>query len=347
MGLAASQARFLGLTARKSNIEYQGQQINQARTALSNEVMDLYQKYNNLDVPVPPSVNDYVKTVYKLNSTYENYEISNPVKITSGENEGYYNVKLLYTEDIPIANTYTAKNAIVKIKKSEDEEAQDKYSYLSFTIGTDVYYYDTDDKDNSTITKITGDYDKYAGLTTVMEKLGMEDGIFYMYTKNNTAYYEPEKDITYMDEQHYFNEQGVYNGDYTFDYQSSKPEEKTINAIASLSQTSNGRLSAISIVDCEDDKTLVGNTYPITTTSEDDEKEYEDAMNKYYYDKAKYEREVELINKKTEKIQTEDKALELKLNQLDTEQKAVSTEMDSITKVIEKTIENVYKTYNS
>ena len=27
MGMAASQARFLGLTARKSNTEYQGQQV--------------------------------------------------------------------------------------------------------------------------------------------------------------------------------------------------------------------------------------------------------------------------------------------------------------------------------
>ena len=34
MGLAASQARFLGLTARKSGVEYQGQQIKQQRTAL-------------------------------------------------------------------------------------------------------------------------------------------------------------------------------------------------------------------------------------------------------------------------------------------------------------------------
>ena len=42
MGLAASQARFLGLTARKSNVEFQGQQINQARTALYNDVNGLY-----------------------------------------------------------------------------------------------------------------------------------------------------------------------------------------------------------------------------------------------------------------------------------------------------------------
>ena len=42
MGMAASQARFLGLTARKTNVEYEGQQINQQRTALSNQSASYY-----------------------------------------------------------------------------------------------------------------------------------------------------------------------------------------------------------------------------------------------------------------------------------------------------------------
>ena len=48
MGLAASQARFLGLTARKSNTEYEGQQVNQQRTALANESASLYSQLTNL-----------------------------------------------------------------------------------------------------------------------------------------------------------------------------------------------------------------------------------------------------------------------------------------------------------
>ena len=42
MGMAASQARFLGLTARKTNTEYEGQQINQQRTMLSNQSANYY-----------------------------------------------------------------------------------------------------------------------------------------------------------------------------------------------------------------------------------------------------------------------------------------------------------------
>lgn len=58
MGLAASQARFLQLTARRSNLEYQGQQINQQRLALANQSAGLYQRQLTLVVPTPPSSSD-------------------------------------------------------------------------------------------------------------------------------------------------------------------------------------------------------------------------------------------------------------------------------------------------
>lgn len=51
MGLAASQARILQLNARKSDLEFQGQQVNQQRTILSNEVETFYEKILALTVP--------------------------------------------------------------------------------------------------------------------------------------------------------------------------------------------------------------------------------------------------------------------------------------------------------
>lgn len=51
MGLSASNGRFLGLTARKSDLEFQGQQINQERMKLSKETEDLFQQYLNIPVP--------------------------------------------------------------------------------------------------------------------------------------------------------------------------------------------------------------------------------------------------------------------------------------------------------
>ena len=66
MGIAASQARFLQCTARKSNVEYQGQQINQARTILANKSAAAYSEMLSLKVPTPPSQADYTKIKYSV-----------------------------------------------------------------------------------------------------------------------------------------------------------------------------------------------------------------------------------------------------------------------------------------
>ena len=42
MGMSASQARLLNLQARQSNLEYQGQQINQERSILAQQSSALY-----------------------------------------------------------------------------------------------------------------------------------------------------------------------------------------------------------------------------------------------------------------------------------------------------------------
>ena len=70
MGLAATQTRFLQLTARKSNVEYKGQQINQQRTVLSNKAANAYQSMLTLQVPTPPSTSDYVKIQYQYKDAY-------------------------------------------------------------------------------------------------------------------------------------------------------------------------------------------------------------------------------------------------------------------------------------
>ena len=64
MGMAATQARLLSLQARMSNVEYQGQQINQERTILSQQATDLYTSLLGMTVPVPPSTQDYSTVTY-------------------------------------------------------------------------------------------------------------------------------------------------------------------------------------------------------------------------------------------------------------------------------------------
>lgn len=66
MGLAATQTRFLQLTARKSNVEFKGQQINQQRTILANKSSNAYQSMMTLQVPTPPSSSDFIKVQYQF-----------------------------------------------------------------------------------------------------------------------------------------------------------------------------------------------------------------------------------------------------------------------------------------
>ena len=86
MGMAASQARFLGLTARKTNVEFEGQQINQQRTTLSNQSANYYNQLLGMSVPVPPSVDDYTKTVY----TFEDGSLSNSISTMIAQKGGEY-----------------------------------------------------------------------------------------------------------------------------------------------------------------------------------------------------------------------------------------------------------------
>ena len=56
MGIAASQARYLYLTARQTNVEFEGQQINQARTNLANEQAGLFRKMLEIKSPTVPTM---------------------------------------------------------------------------------------------------------------------------------------------------------------------------------------------------------------------------------------------------------------------------------------------------
>lgn len=56
MGFAASQARYLILTARKSDLELQGQFINQARLSLANVTGALFTISANLEPESPQAI---------------------------------------------------------------------------------------------------------------------------------------------------------------------------------------------------------------------------------------------------------------------------------------------------
>lgn len=115
MGMAASQARYLALTARKSNCEYEGQQINQARLVLSNQSANLFNQMLGLKVPVPPSTSDYTKHIYTYSDGFgKETKLENWQQLGTSDEDYNYVVTRSYN-----INRYTGS-----VKKMNDPQVQ-------------------------------------------------------------------------------------------------------------------------------------------------------------------------------------------------------------------------------
>ena len=167
-----------------------------------------------------------------------------------------------------------------------------------------------------------------------------EDGEYlggiYQFKLNGVVYYTTYNDLNTS----YLSGTGINNIDgqqklpyYNASYVSTKIE-KTEKAL--LETDGAGRFVSVRF---EDDSI----TYTLHMETITDDVAYQDAMNQYYYENAKYDKMVQDINAKTSIIQRQDQQLELRLKQLDTEQRALSTEIDAVQSV---TKNNVEKTFN-
>ncbi len=126
MGMSASQARFLGLTARKTNVEFEGQQINQQRTTLSNQSANYYNDLLGMAVPVPPSVDDYTKAVY----TFEDGALTNQITAMIAQTNGTYTVSYLRTWK----DDFSMVSAATSIVTRETDGANNTYKVGSNTL---------------------------------------------------------------------------------------------------------------------------------------------------------------------------------------------------------------------
>ena len=114
MGMAASQARYLALVARKSNCEYEGQQINQQRTTLANQSANLFSQMLGLSVPVPPSTSDFTTTQYSYTDGTNASVIEKWEQLSKADPDYNYVVTHSYNVD-----RYTGS-----IKKMSDPQVQ-------------------------------------------------------------------------------------------------------------------------------------------------------------------------------------------------------------------------------
>ena len=331
MGMAASQARYLGLTARKTNVEYEGQQVNQQRTALANQSANTFNELLAMEVPTAPSTSDYTTIQYQYTDGFNSETITS---IDALQNDPDYNSLVTHFH---MAEIYTGvENKRANPQVSVDSSGNYRVGNKTLTQLSTV----TDAKD---IEKAKAEMDQivldnpsanissaYTGSTTTSTDI-------YFWTNGGENYYVCKADLDAC-----IGSSSTIEGQSKLNNYVAKSISKKVEHTekAFVEYDNNGRATSIKYEDSSAE-------YSITTTTVTDENAYEDAMNKYTYDMQVYEKKIADINAKTEKIQQEDRTLELRLRQLDTEQNALQTEMESVKKVIDKNIESTFKTFQS
>ena len=180
MGMAASQARFLGLTARKNNVEYEGQQVNQQRTTLSNQSANYYNQLLGMTVPVPPSVSDYTKTVY----SFEDGSLTNSITSMIAQSNGEYLISYVSSWIDDFAAVAAPSSIVTKTGNSEVA--------TDYKVGAKTL---RNMSDRITFTALFTDA---SGVSQEVNGLYYEKGVFY--TADPTGKTEEEKEALRFDE---------------------------------------------------------------------------------------------------------------------------------------------------
>lgn len=350
MGMAASQARWISLAARKTNVEYEGQQINQARTALANQSSELWNQLYNMKVPTAPSSADFTTTQYSFESGGTVQTIKEIQNADYTDSDGiHYNSYVTY---------YTRVSEYKGIRNTLNNP---QVQYVAPTGGDPYYMVGTrrltclDDVDRTDTSKSSSWGTYCAQLDQIAEDWPdtqlAADWLNYRQTgseavlKNIYLWSDASDEVNYVSKTASTNDSldaciadpTAALHSYYADYQSST---KDVSKYAIVDYDASGRATSIQF----EGSSAV---YDLKASSVTDEQAYNDAMNEYNYEQQVYEKKVQDINARTEQIQTEDRTLELRLRALDTEQNALQTEMEAVHKIISKNIESTFKTFES
>ena len=299
-----------------------------------------------MSVPVPPSVDDYTKTVY----TFEDGALTNQITAMIAQNDGTYTVSYLrqWTDDFSVVGASTSivnanadktqfKVGSTTLRKLGTIPTKADGTYDKDAGGADSYL---ESLSEDQIKQLKAEEDEYIKL--LENKYGAGDYLVRYIQDTTTGEYNP----------YFYKLSDLQNANYDDNGNS----QSNINCYKVGSETKTEEVKAVE--DCLIEKDSSGRyinitipnngnpvTYSLTTSTVTDQDAYEDAMNQYEYEKYEYDQAINEINAKIEIIQSQDKNLELRLKQLDTEQKAISTEIDAVSQVIQKNTESTFKTF--
>ena len=221
MGMAASQARYLALTARKTNTEWEGQQINQARTALANQSANLFNRLLGLNVPTPPNKTDYTEIQYSYEDGSENGSVIDHWEQIGTPNSDYnYIVKHYYMANVLAGSQKQLQDPQVQlgeVLKKLDYSASDPQVIKNGDDIKVIYKLDGQaqehDYENITAQKVADDPNLESQLRSFEEAMGFAksdgslqtdavygwydeaNGIWHFYVANETDYTKSAEDL--------------------------------------------------------------------------------------------------------------------------------------------------------
>lgn len=349
MGLSASQSRFLQLTARRNDNEYQAQQINHARTAVAKKMQDLSTKYNNgvnnRQLMFSTPVGDGSNSVNTVKLTYDTITAAYP------EGLGY---KLVTKNGVEIRPSEKEVNRML-------EEAQKELDRAKSTKILNYQSYDETSK-NTITTAVTG-----SNFLSLLQD--------YAITGNNGAVnkFVMAKETNGMDAAE-FGQYWKENGLSLIKFQNEDNNDKVIQEVdqdriakaeAQL-KIAMDRAAAAETTGCHYDDRCMDSEYlqeqlrsGAWTLQKEDYTKLDENGNPRKID-INYGNEVNIkdvlnteddnayiteYNMQMDYYQHKDKQLELGLQQLQTSHNALQTEIDSVKKVIEKNVEKSFKTF--
>lgn len=290
MGLAASQGRFLCLTARNNDLVYEGQQISQQRMALADKSKEIANQYNE------KMNNKKMQAVVLENGSEIVKDLSYDLLVNQTEFSGLGMRIVDQNGNIVIPGDFLEVTTTEPNKPSETKR-----------------YYSTEDFIRANFTDLT-DEEKINISSKPMSELKSYYDSLHGYTADNSPV--RLNPIVGAGERTHIDPDciKVENG------QSKYLQEKLISGEWTLEKaTSKGTWDS----EVWQGSNKIAEVYD---TSDDAQAE------------AEYESEMMALQKR-------DKVLELRLEEVETEQNAVETEVETIKKVIDKNIEDSFKTF--
>lgn len=205
MGMAASQARYLALTARKTNTEWEGQQINQARTALANQSANLFNQLLGLEVPNAPKTSDYTKLQYSYSdgtneSVFEDWhQVNSPNPNYNYVVSHYYNADVFTGIQRMLVDPQVQLNDVLnKIEYFANSTRLGKDEDQNLIVTYQINDYDYDQKyDKITMEQIEADEDLKSAITSFEKYFGIArvdgslttDGVYGYKDEDNTWHF--------------------------------------------------------------------------------------------------------------------------------------------------------------